>query len=232
MASVRYPYEAVEFAKPFIKGMETVESVAGIILDSALKELWMEAPWRWTLGTLEVVTLVANTQDVSLVSTYTDLLYLVHSYITDGVGANRSLEVVPSLPLDTNLKGQPSQVAFVAGTPQKLRFFPVPPPMLQTTKVVSLYKKVCPSIQRTYMYVPGQQVFDDEWFHVYCDLVLYYMYKFADDQRAGGVTMTANGPQYTGQLAVYKAKVWEMKQREKLPFWDNRSLVERPVTEK
>lgn len=224
MASARYPYEAISLLKPFIKQMESIEDVASPMLDNALKEFWMEAPWRWTLAALESATVSSNTQDINLVSSYTDLLYLVDAYITDGTGPTRQLEVVPTLPTDTNLKGQPSKVAFITGTPQKLRLHPTPPGLLNTTKIISMYKKVCPSLTRGTMYNPGQQVFDDEWFHVYCDLVLYHMYKFADDQRAGGVTMTANGPQYTGQLALYKTKIWEMKQKEKLPFWDDRLL--------
>ena len=238
MASVRVPYDAIILNKPFIKGMETVESVAARILDNAVKEFWMESPWRWTLGALETVTLVANTQDYSLTSPSTgptDFLYVVQAYTTDGVGPTRDLEIVPVLPVDANLLGQPSKIAFIAGSPAKIRVHPVPGALINTTKIISIYKKTAPYVDRSTMYstMTSLGLPEDEWFHVYCDLVLYHLYKYADDQRAGGVTMTPNGPQYTGQLGTYKAKVWEMTQREKLPIWDSRDQsAERPKISK
>ena len=59
---------------------------------------------------------------------------------------------------------------------------------------------------------------DDEWFWVYTAGVLWKAYQWGDDQRAGGVTLGANGaPQYTGQLGNFRDGLRIMAEREKLP---------------
>lgn len=211
MAATRKPYDAINlFARPLIRHMSRIEEVSNTILDLACQELWMEAPWRWTIFSAESLTLVSNTQDLSFTSPTTGpvgLLHFVYSYVTDGVGASRPIAIVPTLPVDVTLKGQPTQISFISGTPAKMRLFPCPPVITNTTKLISLYKATAPIITRTNMHTAGTLVMDDEWFHVYVALVLFYAYRYSDD------------PRQDAQYKEYMLRVERMKQREKMPFW-------------
>lgn len=217
MAAARKPYDAITlFARPFIRHMDRLREVEHTILDLACQEIWLAAPWRWSLGLAETLTLTASVQDIPFTTPPagpSDLLYFAYVYLTDGIGPSRVLEVVPSLPADANLKGQPSQVAFVAGSPAKMRLFPCPPSFTNTTRLISVYKKTAPVITRTNMHTAGVLVMDDDWFHVYCALVLFYAYKYADDPRA------------QAQYQEFQLRLAEMRKRERMPEWLSRNMV-------
>src|SRR5512146_3287040 len=170
MSSTRRPIEALEYAKEFLKSMPVIEKAGAEILNSSLCYFWMAAPWRWTLGSLPTVPLASNTQDYTI-SVPTDLLYVESAYVADGTNTPRALEVVATLPTAGGHKGQPSRIALVSSA---LRVYPTPGTLLSspTQTVYGLYKKKVPQITRTNMYTSGVQVFDDEWFYVFEDIVL------------------------------------------------------------
>lgn len=65
--------------------------------------------------------------------------------------------------------------------------------------------------------------FDDRFAMVALEGLLYYVYKFADDTRAGGATTDASSrvTGYTGQLGTFKAALGRMKMAEDFGFTDS-----------
>jgi hypothetical protein len=213
MASTYKPRDAFDFAKLYIKNMN-LEKVGVRILDDVNKMMWMAAPWRWTIGSLSAVTLVSNTSDYTIVPPG-DFLYLHSAYISDGSTPPRDLHVDPVLPSAVTVVGQPSRIA-VASTTLRL----APKPGTQPTSapnVIALYKKTAPTITAANMGTAGTQVFDDEWFWVFQEGVLWRAYMYGDDARAGSATVTSDGKaQYSGQRGIFEAGLSFMRQNEKL----------------
>lgn len=215
MASTFKPQQAFEYAKQFIKDMP-LDRVAPRLADDVHKIMWMAAPWRWTLGSMPVVTLTSSTQDYSVVVPG-DLLFLAEAYETDGVTAPRKLIIEPTLPTTVTLVGQPSRLALMAGSLYRLSPKPGTQPSTAPS-IISLYKKVAPTITASTMSTAGVQIFDDEWFWVFQEGFLWKAYLYADDARAGGVTTNSRGEvQYTGQRAAFESALIFMKANEKLP---------------
>ena len=196
-----------------------LEAIRPAILDDAAKFFWMYAPWRWTLGNLQVLTVAANTTDYTLTDP-ADFLYIQPGsvYLSEG-GSDvpRYIEAVSHIHSTVQIVGgQPSQISHPAT--DTYRVFPKPGTSVTAgTKIVGMYKKQCPVITEATQYTAGTQVFDDEWFWVYRSILLYIAYLFTDDQRAGGAqTNTRGETTYSGQRAVVEANLAIMKMREPL----------------
>jgi hypothetical protein len=176
--------------------------------------MWMAAPWRWTIGSLISLPLATNQIDYGP-TIPGDFLFLHSVSLSDGITPPRDLEVEAAIPDNISVIGQPSRVAMAGNS---LRVSPRPgnqpsvPP-----NIVALYKKSAPVITDANMATAGVQVFDDEWFWVFQEGVLWRAYMYGDDSRAGGATVTSDGRiQYTGQRAMFEAGLQFMKENEKL----------------
>lgn len=211
------PQDAINFAKRDI-GNSPIDDTNLLyrVLNDANCQLWMAAPWLWTVGTLEEVTVVNGTQDVSLAGTYTTLMNLLHLNWTDGQ-TKKDIQVSSSLPSTTSLQGTISQGQYIAGSPNKIRFYPVPAGYATGTKVNGYYKLTAPVIAAGNIstalssIIPG---FHDEWFWVFQELVLLKAYRFIKDPREGSVQVGPNGTAYTGQHAIAQAAIQTMMQGE------------------
>ncbi len=221
MAATFPPVKAFDFCKRSIKNMP-MEQIQTRMLDSVHKMIWMAAPWRWTVGTLTSIPIATNTQDYTLVPP-TDFLYMLHSYVSDGVSVTRDLEIVPSLPASVIVKGDPTYISYqgsntfrISPNPGVLTSTAVPAP---PTKVINtFYKKASPIITAQNQMTAGTLVMDDEWFWVYEAGVLWISYAYADDARAGSGSIDAQGRQsFTGQKAIFEAGLQMMREREPIP---------------
>jgi hypothetical protein len=206
------PDDALNYAKRWV-GNAPIDDVnlKYRVLNDALCQQWMAAPWLWTLGSLEEVAVVNATQDISLVGAYADLMNLLQVAWTDGQG-KKELQIASTLPSTSSLKGTISQVAYVAGTPNKLRLYPQPAGYPAGTKLTGFYKKTAPVIAAgneasAYSTITGGH---DEWFWVYQEIVLLKAYKFIKDPREGTVQFAPQGVVYTGQHAVVQAAISSM----------------------
>lgn len=222
------PAEAIKYAKHFVKGVN-LDEVSQEILNTANFELWMAAPWRWTISSMPAITLAANTSDYS-VAHPADYLYALDCVLADGQKSERPIEIVASIPPNLPLVGQPSRIAFmgVAGATGTVRIAPKQASVPGTAPTfITNYKRATPrlSLQDT---SDNLLPFDDEWFHVYREIVLYQAYLFANDRRAGDVAMVAGQPpKFSGQRAVYEAATQRMREREKLQDIDGRAMPDR-----
>lgn len=213
--ATKKPVDAVEYAKKWIKGMP-IDTMGVPVLNDVCEELWTAAPWRWTVGVCEPVTLAAGTVDHALVSPPSDFLYILKAQIWDGQ-TMLDLTPEPALPATMTVKGVPSKISFVDGVTKYFRLHPVYGSLDagKTYKLVVWYKKTVPVITKETQYTAGSLIMDDSWFHVYKDGVLWKAYQYADDPRAGTAQAGSNGQvQYTGQLGIFQAGIQSMRERE------------------
>lgn len=217
MASTYAPNTAFLVAKEYIKSMP-IERISSRVLDEVCSMIWMAAPWRWTLGSLPIVTLAANTQDYSI-ALPSDFLFVTEAYIASGSDIPRKLNVEPALPANVTIIGFPTKVT-VFGTPGgagTLRVMPKPPSVTAGQQVVCLYKKQAPKISDANAGTPGALQLDDEWFYVYQAGVLALAYQYADDPRAGSAQVDSSGRiVWNGQWGIFQAHLAQMRERERL----------------
>jgi len=221
------PQDALNYAKRYVGNMPVDDTETKYrLLDDAHAKFWMAAPWRWTLGSLEVVTVVNDQQDYDLAGTYTDLLYVVHAAITEGETRN-DLSVAAVLPSTSVLKGIPKSLQYIAGTPNKIRLLPVPTgyPTTAMPRILGTYKKKYTEITAANYTSNYETTFGipAEWFWVYQEIVLLKAMQFAHDPRLGGVGFGGN-VSYSGQYGAVEAAIQEMRMAEK-KFFDSLGMV-------
>ena len=214
MASTIRPIDALDFASDYVKG-EPIERQQVRILDDVNKYLWMAAPWRWTIGTVGEITLINGQQDYTLTAPG-DMLFPIYAYISDGATTPQYVDIEPKIPSSAIQAGQPTRMSYEGSN--NWRFYPVPV-ITGTKTVVIQYKKVAPVLTASNIYTGGTQVFDDEWFWVYQEGVLWKSYLYADDNRCGSLTFADGKVQMSGKRAEFEAAIDYMRQREKLPIF-------------
>ena len=219
MPATKRPNEAFTFAKRVL-GNVTLERVQYDILDQALKMVWTGAPWRWTIGSLPLITLQPSVTDYLISPMPSDFLYIHRAYMTTGKDTPRELYVSSSIPNNVTLYGLPSEVCHVpVGQYHYARVMPMPGQLGDSYRLVMQYKKAAPSITQANAEAPGALVIDDEWFWVYQSAVLYLAFVYTNDERAGSaqVDVATGRAAFTGQRAIFEANLAMMRQREPLP---------------
>jgi hypothetical protein len=239
------PQDALNYAKRFCGNLPVDDpNIIYRILDDANKALWMASPWRWTIAPLENVQLQNNTQDYTLAS-HPDLLVLFQSAITDGEQKSE-LTITASLPAANAIVGKSKRIAYIPGSPQKVRFAPTPSgyPASAMPTVITWYKQLAPLVNAgnyttdyntlTQTVGGGGGVLNvgipQEWFWVYEEMVLLKAYQFTHDARLGGVAVdrskdpkTGNevvAIKYSGQYAVIEDALVKMRLAEE-QFFDS-----------
>lgn len=221
MSATAIPQDALAFTKELIKSMP-FDRVWPQVAQDASNYIWTAAPWRWTIGVLSPITLTAGSQEFTVTSAPTDFLRLENSFISDG-SSLRAVKPVSSLPGSATLIRPPNYVSISGitnSTPSQIRFEALYPPLGNNTthKFWAWYKKTAPLLADA-LNTPGALIMDDDYFQVFREWVLYYAYRYSDDQRAGGAQVSINSRgerqiAYTGQLAVARASLEELRQQE------------------
>lgn len=213
MAATKKPIEAFNAAKAIL-GNVTLEKVKYNILDAAIKMIWTGAPWRWSIGSLPVISLEADKTDYTVTFPY-DFLYIHRAYVTDERGTPRELRVASALPGNASFYGLPSEIAVSDG---KIRIYPKPAGVSEGNSLIVQYKKQAPVIDAVSAEQPGALVIDDEWFWVYESAVLYFAFVYSDDPRAGSAQadVATGRAAFTGQRGIFEANLAMMRQREPL----------------
>ena len=221
MASTITPLTAWTYGFRLIRKMMPATDETALqarILDNAAKWFWMEAPWRWTTGALSNITLASNTQDYTYSGGLpSDFLYVQYAYISDGE-TTQALKVTSALPSTSVTVGRPNLVCQITSGGD-FRVWPKPGTLdsSKTQALVQVYKKEQTPITSLNVNTGGTLVFDDEWFPVYQEIVNWYMYQYAYDNRAGVAQVDNEGKiVYTGQLGLIKSMVAEMRARDPL----------------
>lgn len=208
------PSDATDFATTMVKGMPFAD-VRVRVADSVAKMIWMAAPWRWTVGSVDPNITLVNGQSDYAFTKPSDFLYLEKSYLWDSVKYT-PLKIESHIPTTSGIAGVPSRIAFIA-TLDKLRVDPAPQLGSGTNVLVNLYKKTYTPITTSNISTAGVLAMPDEWTWVFETGILAAAWEFSDDDRAGTCTTTSDGKfQYTGQWARFWAGIQEMRNCEKL----------------
>jgi hypothetical protein len=209
------PNSALTFAKTMVKFLPVNDTtVAYQILDSVAKEMWLAAPWSWTLDSMPAVTVTGSAGVDYAISTPADFLYLVSADLSDG-NITDPLNISAFLPTNSTIVGAPTSIAH---STNQIRVYPKPPTGYSKS-LIAKYKTVPPDITVSNYSTAGAHGVPDAWFWVYQAGVLYYAYLYADDQRAGSCQIDANGRYaFTGQLAVWQTGMEMMRRAEALPL--------------
>ncbi len=200
-----------------------LETVQVSILQDASSLIWMAAPWRWTVACSPVFTCTAGQAYCTIGSPLGPPFLRIEKALVQTAVTMRPLTPVNSLPLSPTETGQPNFICFVGG-PDRFFFDMTFPATTDTWFLQVWYKYQAPIITNGNMSTGGLLVMDDEYFWVYNEAVLYYTYKYGDDQRAGGASVTANAEgtvsqiQYSGQLGVVMAALERMRKSEVLTW--------------
>lgn len=221
MANTIPPIVAFDYVKRMIKFMP-LDQIMARLVNRVAYYMWMDAPWRWTLGSLPVVPLIANTQDYTAAFP-SDFLYPVSCYIVRGsatagdIAPGRELQIWPTMETARGVLGNPSMIAWIgtAGTNGTVRINPIPGQVNTIENVIGLYKKSMTPFTNSTVYT-GTMPFDDEWFPVFEEGVLWQAYLFADDRKAGEASGIGEKMQFSGQRAVFESALQHMREREPL----------------
>lgn len=215
MAATYKPISVFDYSQLSIKNMP-IDTIQTRLLDDVSKMIWMYAPWRWTIGTFDPVTITSGQTDFNIVNPPTDFLYIAKAYITNG---EQNIDLLPTsvLPANPTIVGQAKNISYLAGVTPKFRLYPGfgSLPSGQTWTLRAWYKKVSPVITRATMSTPGALVMDDEYFWVFLEGCMYKSYFYADDARAGNASVDNKGNiTYTGQRGFFEAAMLSMKTTE------------------
>jgi hypothetical protein len=216
------PATSMSWLQAMLK-MMNVNPLYPFILDDTNKLMWMAAPWRWTLGIIDAVTIpVDPAGDISIGTLPADFMFGYKAWTTStaDAGIPRDLEIVGVLSDDVSVLGQPTQVQII-GTPGgagTVRLFPQPENIAAGTKLYILYKKTAPVVNKETQGTAGVLVMPDEYVPAYNMGLLYYGYLYSNDQRAGAATIQDGKVSYSGQYAVFMSMIQQMREREKLPI--------------
>lgn len=221
MAATERPIDSLLWGQQFIKNMPLYR-VQIEVLNDAARYFWRAAPWRWTLGNLPTTTLINGTQDYT-VTLPADFEYAIEANLIFNDQVPKDLEIVSFLPVETAKRGQPTQLAISGETVSgQYRVSPVPSGYAVGTLplLTGMYKKTYTKLDETTIYSPGSLIFPDMYIDAFRHIVLYYAYRYADDQRAGNVQFAQGQLTANGQRGEMEGAIQEIKEREPLPLED------------
>ena len=212
MGSTILASEALDYADRFTKQCN-LTSVGALVGRSAQRLIWQAAPWTWTLGLITPVTVTAGVQDQSFTKPADFQRFEFFRY--GDVVSMKDLQNIASIEVTTQ-QGSPQFASYVNTGGDKIRLDQVPPTGGAAITLLGVYKKA-PTEPFSLSAATG---IDDVWFYVYQEALLYFAYKWADDQRAGGSTVAwAPGAKYpqvqhTGQYGLVMSLIEDMRRAE------------------
>jgi len=215
------PGDAFSYAKTMVKSMRLDDIKLRILFDS-LSLIWHAAPWEWTIGEITESPITVTTSTTQYAITVpSDFSRLEMAILVDDAHLFKPLAIRSYLPAASVKTGETMEIAKVPGS-ANVRVYPKSPASLPSTaqKIILLYKKTTPNLTASDYASTTILALPDDWFHVYCNAVLYFAYLYADDDRAGGAVVepTRQGAniRYTGLRGQLEAEIEQM--RMKLPL--------------
>lgn len=210
MATTYTAEEAYTDAVAFSQNI-TIPSASQLrLVDWVNGEIWTAFPWEWTLASLTAISLVDGQQDYSISGSDTDFRVLTKAWLTrtdttpDQYFGPLSIRSWLAPELDLELTTRHEAIAYVR-TSSGLR--------LRLDRSVNLPTSVTVQIDGEYQKNPTKLsdlstdtfAFPDEFYSVIVNGLIYYIYRWSGDRRAGDMRIDRNGNrQYTGALAAYR----------------------------
>lgn len=208
--------DAITFLSNHVRGMPLtdIDEVSADLINSIM---WRSFPWSWSLTALTAVALVDGTQDYSFGgSDGTNIMRLTKARITrtdTTPDEYKSIDVWKWL--EPNLSGKVAYPNFKLichdRRANKLRLEGAASISSgQTLQIDGEFQKKPTKIT----VIATDVVFPDHYFDVAVAGLMWQMYKFANDRRAGTAAMIDGRIQYTGQLGEFHDALLSMAEAE------------------
>lgn len=208
--------DAVDFCKSLVKGIP-VSNISAFAIDQVNSMFWKAYPWGWTRDTLTPVALVNGVQDYAVDAADTNKIWRLLgarvNYTSVTPVQYRDLRIMRHLePFLTSKIGWPSfQLISYEVEIDKYRLEAAASvPATVTMTLGGEYQLFPPKITS----LSAAIVFPDYHMDVFCDGLLWMLYRLADDDRAGTAVKTSQGVQYTGQMGIFFDKLTMTKETE------------------
>lgn len=184
-----------------------ITAVDSQLADMAHSWLWCSFPWFWTKAALTAITLTNNIQDYA--NAHADYMRLVDVRI---VQTNLSPIEYRSITPTSHLEPELTLKAGLNGFRMISREMPAN--VFRLDKAAQVTSPTVLQVQGEYQKRPTRITdalltsatilgFHDEHIGTYIEFLVYYIYKLANDPRAGTVVINREGmKQYSGQLGV------------------------------
>lgn len=210
---------AIDYCKPLVKNVPTVSALQDVAVDTAHTRVYTHRMWRWTLAALTAIPLVDGTQDYTIANN--DFYRLKTARITrtdltpdENIELDRVEFLAPDLTVHSFVN---SRLIAYEPVSTKLRLeWATSVPTGVTAAINGEYQK-----NPTKLTVGSANLFmPDTYFHVFVEWLLYNLYRFSDDNRAGTVQVVNGRRVYTGQLGIAMDALNAMAEAEDLADGD------------
>lgn len=221
---------AVDLVSKYVKSIPLTD-VSLALCDQTNSIIHLAYPWRWTVKELTAISLVNDQQDYSI-STVTDFQRLLRLKLrrTD-ITPNevRELKLVEYLSPELSQKGGLETIRRAAIYEYG--------PKIRLERAVYLPTGVTIQITGEYQFQPTKLTSlgtallpPDQYFSVFTEGLLWRVYKYADDDRAGSIQVVKNGGiVYTGQMGVFYALLQQMKESEDMASGEPTVFPDEPL---
>lgn len=201
-----YVYQdAVDFCQHLVKGIP-VSNISAFAVDQINSMFWKAYPWGWTRDTLTPVSLVDGTQDYAVDAADTNKIWRLTgariTYTSISPTQYRDLRIMRHI--------EPYLASKISWPSFQLISYEVEIDKYRLEAAVSIPSNVTLRLDGEYQLFPpkitslSQTIqFPDYHMNVFCDGLLWMLYRLADDERAGTAIKTPSGVQYTGQMGIF-----------------------------
>lgn len=213
MASTYTPENAITLARNFIHKIN-VDEVGPQICDMINSIIWRAFFWRWSVKAMTAIPLVDGQQDYP--STIPADFYRFRmpriARTDQSPVLYREVDECKWIGVERSRKGGLNDIKDFTIQPEISGIRLMLPPLLTGT--------VTMEFQAEYQYVPTKItdanlktafLFPDHYYNVMIDGMWWKFYQFADDPRAGSITINREGQmQATGQIGIFIRSLGEM----------------------
>ncbi len=205
------PNDALLYITPQLANVTLDATAKGTCADNAQRMLWNISPWRWSRKTLPNITLVDAQQEYTGANVPSDFMQLIQ---VECVRTDSSPNIVWEMDIKGFVFSDPQtkffpirEICFLQELNTQVGGFRISNPSIGTgvTAVLRGVYRFTPSVKYTSANLTtafAEQ--PDQYFHVYCEVLLYFIYRYVGDPRAGAAQYNRKQRRvaYTGQLAV------------------------------
>lgn len=220
------PTDAYNAITPQLGNVSLDSTAKGTLADNAHRWLWNFSPWRWERKTLSAFSISNETQTytASVPSDFMQLLQAEAVITSDTPDSVYELDIVKWIDTDPTEKRALTKLARICYL-QELNSgaggFKIPNPSIPsgtTAQIRGVYRAL-PTTKYTSANLTTDFVeLPDQYFHVYQEVLLWMVYRYIGDERAGLAQAASGGRiMYTGQLGVMMDAVELMFKAEDYP---------------
>ena len=211
MAPSYDPADAYNAITPQLGNVSLDSTAKGTVADNACKWLWNFAPWRWERKSLSAFSLTDDTQTytAAVPSDFMQLLQAEVVVTSDTPDTVRELDIKNWVDTDPTEKMAPvslGRICYLQELNSGVGGFKIPNPSIPsgTTATIRGVYRATPATKYTSANLTTDFTeLPDQYFHVYQEVLLWMVYRYIGDSRAGHAQSTSGGRiMYTGQLGV------------------------------